>query len=440
MTDRASSTGSRNTTGKFAKYFEGKGEVSTVAKGNPRGTPVSVYDAITNGKKIETIPDNSQITVIPGKSYQPKYFCIYKKNKRGFINNSSVGKPKAAGVNPAFNRLTAVDFVSVKRDSTFCYQDKEIASKIFTAKDIEDSIFQSIKKDPAISDGIEESIMSLLGSTSYSAFNWDESVTDAEKKKLGAYFGEVLIGLLALKEKRSAISPVPWLKKPTQFVLPTDVSFSGVDSFLTIETGEVIPISNKAGRGSPASFFSNLVPYGIKNFNNLPACVFRDLVEASIRTSTNGKVKAKKALYEFGIRNILKIPVREIRDTYSVFEAIKSNIPSDERNLVISKIANFPGIEPSILQKLESSTTAFFCRVSANMLNKDRVSMDIMTKILSGKAYWQANLNLPKWNKGQVSFSMVKAGTARLKIIGNMASMSDLNAEQGMINYDLSRV
>jgi hypothetical protein len=63
--------------------------------------------------------------------------------------------------------------------------------------------------------------------------------------------------------------------------------------------------------------------------------------------------------------------------------------------------------------------------------------MEVMLEILSGKNYWQANLNMSSWDKGDVKFSLVNSGKSKLEIIGNKAAMTDLDATQGMINYVL---
>jgi hypothetical protein len=306
-----------------------------------------------------------------------------------------------------------------------------------------DSIIDGMDRVRGVSEPVKATFTKLFKNSNLGDFEWDADVEQEEVKKFGVYFGELLIGLYALAGKTAShINPVPWKGIPKRFLLPTDAAFSGVDSFLEMADGEIVPISSKFGTGAAASFFSNLLIKGIRYADKIPNSVFKDIIEAAkaihITADMLDKKKgAKDILYEFGIRNILGLDKRQIPDTYKVFTAIKTESASDEKNLVVSKIANIRGLDKKIEDSLEESTTAFFCRSIADMLMADKVSMETMKEILSGKNYWQANLNLLQWDKGVIKFSLVNSGHASLKIIGNKSAINDADAKQGLINYIL---
>lgn len=431
---------------KFNKYFRGKGEVETYAKGI-QGRDITVYESVEGTKKVGTIKDGTPITVVVGKEYQKRYFVKYKGGM-GFISDDNTGKPipkKSAQTktNAELSRITSSDFISGGKSIKFRFIDDEIDAMEFTSQaQLAKSISDSMKKVRGVSEEVRETFSNWLYS-SLGDFEWATGVTPEEKNKFGVYFGELFIGLFALANKTTNhISPIPWKGRVKRFVVPTDPSFSGVDSFLEMNSGEIIPISSKFGTGAAASFFSNLLIKGLEYHKKLPNCVFKDIVEAALDVGTTvqhlqKKQKAKPILYEFGIRKVLGFDKRLVKDTYAVFTAIKFNQDSDEKNLVVSAIANYQNVEKRIVDLLESSVTTFFCREIASMLENDKTSMETMKEILAGKNYWQANLQINDWEKGKVKFKMVNSGEAKLTIIGSKATMNDIEAKQGMINYIL---
>lgn len=427
---------------KFNKYFKGKKEVNVIAKGEG-GKDVPVYESVTGTKKIDTIKDGTPITVIVGEEFQKRYFIKYK-NGMGYISDNNTGKPLVSKTknNSELLRITAINFAGGGNPVKFKFLEKDIDCVEFTSKDqLSKSIIDSMKKVRGVSDSVRNTFESWLKGN-LGDFEWDSGVTPEEINTFGVYFGELFIGLYALANKTNNISPVPWKGKVKRFLLPKDPSFSGVDSFLEMEDGEIIPISNKFGIGAAASFFSNLLTKGLLNYKRLPNCVFKDIVKTTLDIGVTvqdleKKQKSKQVVYEFGIRYILGLDKKEVKDTYEVFTAIKTNKPSNEKNLVVSKIFNFKNVEKQIVEKLENSVTAFFSRKIADMLENDKISMDTMKEILSGKNYWQANLQEADWKKGKVKYKMINSGSAKLKIIGSKSAIGDIDAKQGMVNYVL---
>lgn len=432
---------------KFNKYFRGKGELEIYAKGQS-GKPVTVYETVDGSKKVDSIPDGHPITVVVGKEFEKRYFIRYKsgsQQRMGYISDANTGKPlpSKSKVNSELSRITAGDFIGGGKSVSFKFLDSDIDCKEFTSKEqLIKSISDSMKKVRGVSEGVQETFETWF--KSLGTFEWESSVSEEEKNKFGVYFGELFIGLLALAGKENGhIQPTPWKGRVKRFLLPTDPSFSGVDSFLEMEDGEIIPISSKFGAGAAASFFSNLLIKGIQYRKKLPDCIYAEIVDSALDIGVTAqhlekKQKGKPILYEYGIRKILDIGKNEIQDTYQVFTDLKLKKQSPEKNLVLSKIANFKGIDRKIQDMLEDSTTSFFCRTIADQLMNDKKSMDVMREVLAGKNFWQANLDINQWSKGKVLFKMVNSGSSKLTIIGNKAAMNDLEAKQGMVSYRLT--
>ena len=430
---------------KFNKYFRGKGEIDVIAKASG-GKEVSVFDSLLGNKKIATIKDGTPITVVVGTSFQKRYFIKYPGGM-GYISDSNVGKPipSKSKLNADFARINAGSFINGGKKTEFKFIENDIKCIEFSnARNLSDSIYDGLNKNRGISSEILYSLDKFLKSPKQGKFEWESDVSIEERNRLGVYLGELFIGLYALSGNHSPhISPIPWKGNIGRFLIPTDPSFSGVDSFIEMEDGEIIPISSKFAGGAAASFFSNLLIKGIEHHRELPKSIFKDIVETAIsigvtKLHLQRKQKAKPILYEYGIRNVLNLDKRSVRDTYEVFTDIKQNRSSDEKNLVISKIASLSHVEQKIVDALDDSVTAFFCREISDMLNKDRASMDVMKEILSGKNYWQANLDQNSWNNGHVKYRMVNSGSAKLTLIGNKAAIRDIDASQGMINYRLT--
>jgi hypothetical protein len=60
-----------------------------------------------------------------------------------------------------------------------------------------------------------------------------------------------------------------------------------------------------------------------------------------------------------------------------------------------------------------------------------------MLKILSGKNFWQANLNNKKWKDGDIEYSFINSGDCSIKIISSKSAIGSLTADQGLINYEI---
>jgi hypothetical protein len=73
----------------------------------------------------------------------------------------------------------------------------------------------------------------------------------------------------------------------------------------------------------------------------------------------------------------------------------------------------------------------------ADRLNSDGKSVEAMIEILAGKNFWQANLDIMEWKKGNIKYRMVSSGKASVQIIGSKSAIDDIDAKQGMVNYEV---
>jgi len=257
-----------------------------------------------------------------------------------------------------------------------------------------------------------------------------------------------LIGYVAFKDRgRTSLVPPIIKDKVSRFILPDDPSFPGIDSVIELNDGTMLPISSKFGIGAKASFFSNLLPKGVMQSGNIIDSNFKDIVKTSLKLGfTTKKLEAKQGakpiLYNYSINVLLALGINKPLD---IFQDIKKNRNdlSKMKPLTISvleKIQNMRGIDKRIINELPLSLTSFFSRMTADQLNKDKKSMEEMKRILSGKNFWQANLNISDWKKGTIRFNMTNTKKVKLIIIGNKSAIKDIDAKQGLVNYEIKAI
>jgi hypothetical protein len=136
----------------------------------------------------------------------------------------------------------------------------------------------------------------------------------------------------------------------------------------------------------------------------------------------------------------LRLSRATVKDPYAVYTNVKTYgknpkklTPEAKQVLDIIK----KSADKKIVDKLPYSMTAFFSRSMADRLNSDPKSVAAMVEILAGKNFWQANLDIAEWKKGKVKYRMVPSASATIQIIGSKSAIDDIDAKQGMVNYEL---
>ena len=90
---------------------------------------------------------------------------------------------------------------------------------------------------------------------------------------------------------------------------------------------------------------------------------------------------------------------------------------------MLDAIENYSGsvegtnIMTKIKDNLPNSATSFFSRAISSQLNEDTKSITQMKEILAGKNFYQANLQINHWQKGNVNFRLINTGDIELKIM-----------------------
>lgn len=324
---------------------------------------------------------------------------------------------------------------------------QDVRCAVFTnAEQLENSILRALKENRNVGPHIYDAVQDYFNSDNLKKLNWDDSFQPSDINELGKYLGELIIGVIVLRGKLDGkfSSNVFLNQKIKEFIVPDDPSFSGVDSAFVKEDGSLIPVSSKLGSGAKASFFTNFLPKVIDK-TNLKDSVIKDIASAARNAGiTNAiltaKRGAKEITYEYSIRDILGIGPNQIRNTYQIFTDVKKNNITKEVQLVIDAIKKNTMIDQGVKDKLPLSMTAVFSREMARRLNTDKESLDIIAGVLAGKDFYQANLDINRWKRGEVFFKLLQSGKAKVSFIGNKSAIMDVDAKQGLLNYELKYV
>ena len=430
---------------KWRKYFSAKA-VDTKIKAK-RNEKVTVYSEA--GKPIDALDDGHPIHVPETKNYNQRYNIIYTQGstpKTGFVNQSYVAKPTPTKGATESLGIRAETLTHGGVSKTLVFAGNNVRVKYFSNhKSLADSLVRGLKSNKNVSEGIVEVIENFVLDENYTKIEWTSEVSDSEINELGKYVGEVIIGLLALSNKTSPLSTKFYIGRPVGFAVPDDPSFAGVDSFLIMKDGEIVPISSKYGKGAKASIFSNLLPKAMKYHSELPECSLKRLCTSAKKANMTAqtfeqKRGSKETIYMHGIHDVLDL---KISSPYKVFTDIKTH-KGDLRGMgadtlkVINSIQSYKSVDKKIVEKLPQSVTSFFSREIAKQLNNDKISVNAMLEILAGKNFWQANLDINSWKRGIIKYKIVNSGKASINVIGSKASMDDIDAKQGTVNYELT--
>lgn len=425
---------------KWQKYFSKEDVQTAIVKG-----PAKVTDG--ENAFIDTLEDGSPITVVKMPAFSPKYQIKYvKKGKEveGFVSEKYIGKPilkKGATENLGVRAETLTKYGTNKQ---VAFGGKKVDCMTFSNHtSLMNSILKGLKSNSKVSESIIE-VFESFAKSNYETLIWQKQIPDSDINELGKYVGEVIIGLLALKNNTQPFSTKFYKGTVDMFCVPTDPSFSGVDSFLVMSNGTVVPISSKYGVGAKASFFSNLLNKAMDS--NVPSgSVINDVIDSARKAGVSSaaltsKQGSKEVVYEYGIRKVLRLSRATVKDPYAIYTNVKTYgknpkklTPEAKQVLDIIK----KSADKKIVDKLPYSMTAFFSRSMADRLNSDPKSVAAMVEILAGKNFWQANLDIAEWKKGKVKYRMVPSASATIQIIGSKSAIDDIDAKQGMVNYEL---
>jgi len=439
--------------GKWQGTFANKGIIDTRVKAQPNER-VNIM-SMDRRHVIHTVKDGHHISVLPMKTYNPWYSVRFLgKNRKpalGLIPERYVAKPSQKDISTHLETATAITFASLGKKQNIVYIDREVPVLEFTSHT---TLQQSILKGLAYAEGknrdAAQKAFQAFFRNGYVNIPWTSETTPDEINRYGVAIGELLPGLLFLSGRASRhIHPMPRVRgRAKKFIIPQQSNFPLIDSLTEFEDGKLLPISSKFGIGAKGSLFTNLMAKGMKHYERFKPSVFRDLLAIADEigvTEADLKVgkRAKDIIYNYGLREILKIPKgsgpKAIKDAMSVFTSIRKGDINDDVVKVLTQIRDFKNVEPAVLAKLPLSVTAFFSRYTAVLLNKDKTSIEQCLNILSGTYYWQANLNILKWRKGKVHIDLTASAKARIRFVGNKSAIEDVTANYGLIGYEMKQ-
>lgn len=448
----------------WEKYFKGKGDFDCLLKRDVRLRPESIGKAEASvqrgttvkflGSLLKTKQDYLSYAAIkkgqPVSSKINAWIPVQYQGKRYLCDMDSLSKPvKSGNIDLALQTSNLLESASSRKIDIFGYQD--IDSSIFTkASDLAKTAKEYIKKNKLLDayPNLKKSLEKYFDSGDYATIKWVGPITDFEIAQFSKYIGEVCIGLVLLSGKTSAVNgQTPFTgKKLKKMIYPLSQSFKGADSVAELTDGTMVPISSKAGEGAAASFFGNLFLLVIKNARYRPAgSVMKKIYDAAmavgVRDEASIKTGAKRVIYEYGIRNLVGLDKKAVPDTYKVFMEFKAFNKVTQYSPNVRKaynaIESLMKKEGDMLaaQKLDESTTVFFCKLIAREMNSDSKTMRVMENLLGQKSYYQINLDISKVKKGTLSFNVVESGGGSVTMIGNKSSYNSIDAPQGTISY-----
>lgn len=336
---------------------------------------------------------------------------------------------------PAIGTVSTLDarvFSEIGEDYQMPYHEDTVRTKRFSsAEQIELSIIEGCLSNPLLGESVADICQQMFDDKQV---DWG-STPPATINKLGVYLGEVLIGWVIMSNRSKLLSGFSIKKKAKYFIIPSDPSFSGVDSFIEFTNGDKLAISSKSGTGAKASMFTNLIPTTIKTLSSQPKNTsFTKFCEFLVRNRIKS-TDAKGAVWTYAIREILNLPISKVSNPANVQNEIKTNKTSNERTLVESTAKQKLKLAQNEQNAFPQSLSVIFSKRIAEMFNND--SIDQLNNILQGKEYYQVNLNTKDWSNGTIKFSFTKAGMGQLKIFGDKAVVTDITAKQGWLNYEI---
>lgn len=463
------------TTGKpkWEKYFKDN-EVETFVKANSSNSKDQnyIYD-LTGIKTNKRLEHGHSITVMKTGvyydtgTYANKVLVEYDRGQLGYLHINCVDKVKdgRATMQIESSKLIAGG-ENIVVDSL--NGETNVPCKAFkTPQSLAMSIISGFENEPSVPDYITEQFTEYFAHDLVSGIkgiSWNAGIGDKEKNTLAAYLGELLIGYMALSRDADAFNvPEIVAYEIDYFAVPTDPSFPGIDSFIQYKsrgrnaTGGKYLISSKAGRGAKASIWNNVMPLVVnakkKNSSGWRALSANSILKklvSSFESVPNAAANGKKVVYHFGVNNILK-QAANATESYRFFTELKSGRMSSENRSLLEEARKIQGnlnsqnypeatsreVKTNLNASGGKAMTVFFSRYIADELMKDEAAINLILSCLSGKKFYQANLNVSRWRSGTILYSTTHITDTSIKIVGSKSATNSLDATQGTVNYEL---
>lgn len=435
----------------WEKYFKGL-EVKTTVKANSKSSANTNHLKVGSVKK--KLDHGTPITVFGGDEYKAQLGVRLDDGTYGFLPLTSIQKPTEQKVK--YN-IEAHKLIQLGKKEKRMYNGVEYDFRVFKKpEELAKSILHGLQHEPSVPEYITEQMFEFFMENiegDVSKINWNGNIQGGDKTEIGKYIGELLPGFLILSKKTSAFSQKDFIYTTAlpEYIVPEDPSFSGVDSIFDYRNvqsgGGISPISSKYGVGAKASFWSNIMPEVLKypeKFSKLPKdSTIKRLISIASNYS-NVERSGRSIVFEYGMKYFLGDLVHDPTDIYkkissttvdpdvaSVSRAAKIKIQSLNSNVYKETCA------PVLLKNLKGgkSLTSIFSRAIADELNADDKTVMIIKELVSGKNFFQLNLDESKFKKGQIYFNVKRSSAVEITFTGSKAATNDPAAKQGTVNY-----
>lgn len=387
---------------KYRKYFQ-DGEVKTKIKKNVGF--VNVYDSLKN--IIDQIEEGSEVTVSQN-SYNPRYRIFYNDNKEGYVSSSYIEKPKKDKGATETLKIYTSSLINLGEDYELEWNNKKIQSKRFTSKDLlKESMIHGIFENHYIHEELKEDLFSLIKNDK-KRIHWNACNDTHELNEVGKYLSETLFALNSFDEYHEVVFPVSSNSKI-------------IDSFL-IKDKDIIPISNKYGKGAKASLF-NLFDW----FQYNDESEISEFYKSFLCSSSN-----REAVYNYAMNNLLK---KQYSYT-NIFDSIINHSQSEEVDFVVDFIKK-NSQNKKILEFLPNSITAYFCRKIAKRINHCDRSLCLIKNIFQELKIKQLILDNRMWKQGEINFSLLDIYNSIFVVRGDKSAINNPYAHHGLLNYEM---
>ena len=437
----------------WEKYFKGQ-EVQTTVKANSKSSAATNYLKVGNTKV--KLDHGTPITVFGGDDYKAQLGVRLSDGTYGFLPLTSIQKPTEQKVR--YN-IESHKLIQLGKKEKRMYNGVEYDFRVFrSAEELAKSILHGLEHEPSVPEYLTEQMFEFFYENiegDVSKINWNANIQGGDKTEIGKYIGELLPGFLILSKKTSAFSQQDFIYTNSlpEYIVPEDPSFSGVDSifdYRNVQTGGGIsPVSSKYGVGAKASFWSNIMPEVLKypeKFARLPATSTIKRLISIASGYSNVERSGRSIVFEYGMKYFLGDFVHDPEDIYKKIAATTTSVSPEVASVTraaINKLAQLNSnvyketSAPVLVKNLKGgkSLTSIFSRAIADELNADAKTILIIKELVSGKNFFQLNLDESKFKRGVIYFNVKRSSAVQITFTGSKAATNDPAAKQGTVNY-----
>jgi hypothetical protein len=161
---------------------------------------------------------------------------------------------------------------------------------------------------------------------------------------------------------------------------------------------------------------------------------------------SNVERSGRSIVFEYGMRYFLGDFAHDPDDIYKKIVSNKTPVDPDVASVARAAKTKLSSLNNSIYKETSApvliknlkggkSLTSIFSRAIADELNADPRTVDIIKELVSGKNFFQLNLDESKFKRGQIFFQVKRSSAVQITFTGSKAATNDPAAKQGTVNY-----